>query len=223
MFGEWVTQRVGQQFTVRVTTDLTNDVTTTYHVRCLPPDFPAWSAQRNGQTQAEYFATTLLSSPPSGANYSAVFDTNGVPVWWTKNKTSTFMLTPLPGQHLGTVESGGLVEYDLNGQIVQQFGPVGGNDFHEVIRLANGNYVMATQDAQPCDLTSWGSTASESCLEPRHPGAATTGDARWDTDRRVAVGHEPAHPRHRDHRHVAIGARRQQPRPVPPELDRGHR
>jgi Arylsulfotransferase (ASST) len=195
VFGELVNQRVGQRFTIRVTTDATHDVSTTYHVRCLPPDFPQWSVQRNGQPQAEYFATTLLSSPPTGANYSAVFDTNGVPVWWTKNKTSTFMLTPLPGQHLGTDESSGLVEYDLNGQIVQQFGPVGGNDFHEVIRLANGNYVMATQDAQPCDLTSWGLTASESCLNhviqelqpPATPGGTPTVVWQWDTSQHIPI------------------------------------
>lgn len=194
VYGVSVPQRVGQQFTMRVTTDATHDVSTLYHVRCLPPDFPAFSAQRNGQPQAAFFATTLLSAPNTGQNYSAVFDTNGVPVWWLKNKTGTFMLTPLPGQHLGTV-AGDLVEYDLSGQVVQQFSPVGGSDFHEVIRLANGNYVMATEAVQPCDLTSWGLTAAESCINhvfeelqpPATPGGTPTVVWQWDTSQHIPV------------------------------------
>jgi hypothetical protein len=194
IFGESVTQRVGQRFDIQVNTDPSSDVHSTYHVRCLPSDFPSWSAQRNGTPEAAFFATTLLSAPNTGKNYSAVFDTNGVPIWWLRDKTGTFMLTPLPGQHLGTI-AGDLVEYDLNGQVVQRFSPVGGSDFHEVIRLANGNYVMATQALQPCDLTSWGLSASENCINhvfeelqpPATLGGTPTVVWQWDASQHISV------------------------------------
>jgi Arylsulfotransferase (ASST) len=194
VFGESIRQQVGQRFSIRVTTDASHDVSTTHHVRCLPPDFPNWSVQRNGQPQAAFYSTTLLSTPNTGSNYSAVFDSFGVPVWWLKEKTGTFMLTPLPGQHLGTVADG-LVEYDLSGQVVQQFSPIGGLDFHEVVRLPNGNYVMATQALVPCDLTPWGLTASETCINhvfeelqpPPSPGGTPTLVWQWDTAEHIPV------------------------------------
>jgi hypothetical protein len=195
VFGVWVPQQVGHSFTIAVTTDPTNDLTTIYHVRCLPPDFPTWSATRTGQTQAAFYSTTLLQ-PPAATSYSVVFDNNGVPIWWLKNRTGTFLLTPLPGQHFGTIASGVLQEYDLNGQLVQSFGTVSGpTDFHEVIRLANGDYVMATAVLQPCDLTSWGYTASETCINhvveelqpPAAPGDPPTVVFSWDTSQHIPV------------------------------------
>ena len=193
-FGVWVTESVGRQFTIAVTTDPEHDVTTNYHVRCLPPDFPQWSATRTGTTQAAYYVTTLIDQPNDGTNYSAVFDTNGVPVWWLKDPSATFMLTPMPGQHLATLD-GTLREYDLSGQVVQSFSPVGNPDFHEVIKLPNGNYVMNTSDLQPCDLTSWGYGATESCIDhvfqelqpPATPGDPATVVWSWDTSQHIPV------------------------------------
>jgi hypothetical protein len=53
-FSAQVTQSVGQRFTFAVTTDATNDKTTVYNVRCLPTDFPTWSASKTGPTQAAF-------------------------------------------------------------------------------------------------------------------------------------------------------------------------
>ena len=125
-----------------------------------------------------------------------MFDDNGVPIWWLKDRTATFLLTPLPGQHLGTIASGVLQEFDLDGQLVQSFGTVSGaTDFHEVIRLTNGDYVMATAVLQPCDLTSWGHGAAESCINhvieelqpPATPGDPATVVFSWDTSQHIPV------------------------------------
>ncbi|MDX6642864.1 MAG: hypothetical protein QOD76_826 [Solirubrobacteraceae bacterium] len=54
-------------------------------VRCLPPDFPAWHAQRTGTPQAGWYLVTPYIKPypgyPPGPGYAAIFDSHGVPVW----------------------------------------------------------------------------------------------------------------------------------------------
>jgi hypothetical protein len=148
-----VTQDVDKQFTIDVTTSGT---TTTHHVRCLPSDFPTWSVQKNGEPQAAFYATNLVRGfgPPS---YSAVFDTNGVPVWWLDPK-QTFLLAPLPNKNFAILKiGGGMEEYSLSGQLMRSLNTVGGpSDFHDVLLLPNGHYVLATLQGQPCSLAEWG-------------------------------------------------------------------
>src|SRR3954454_23289830 len=50
-----------------------------YVIRCLPPDFPEWTAKRIGSTQAAWYVVAPCCTKHT---YVAVFDTNGVPVWW---------------------------------------------------------------------------------------------------------------------------------------------
>ena len=52
---------------------------TSYFIRCLPSDFPTYSAAVTGHPQQAngYFLTL--------APYSVVFDTDGVPVWWYRD------------------------------------------------------------------------------------------------------------------------------------------
>ena len=70
---------------------------TTYFVRCLPLDFPAWSTSRTGTTQAEYYITAAIFG--SDGNYPAIFDNDGVPVWWGP-KTATLFAELLPDGNL---------------------------------------------------------------------------------------------------------------------------
>ena len=48
----------------------------TYHLRCLPGDFPAFSFDRDAPGGPKLFSMQL------GRRYAAIFDRNGVPVWW---------------------------------------------------------------------------------------------------------------------------------------------
>ena len=59
-FTTQVSQAVGERFTIRVIKDGT---TRTHHVRCLPTDFPAWEAERNGTPQAQYYSTVSPVAP----------------------------------------------------------------------------------------------------------------------------------------------------------------
>ena len=65
----------GQAFPFAVTMD---GVRGTYSVRCLPTDFPVWTSSRSGRPQAQWYLVAVCCS----FRYVAIFDTNGVPVWW---------------------------------------------------------------------------------------------------------------------------------------------
>ena len=66
-------------------------------MRCLPLDFPEWEAARDGATQAEFYATVIIEG--FNPNVPVIFDTNGVPVWWTE-RVGTFSNEPLPNGNL---------------------------------------------------------------------------------------------------------------------------
>ncbi len=91
-------------------------------------------------------------------NYPVIFDTNGVPVWWARRE-NPFLLAPLPNGNLATLPiSGGMVERRLDGAVVRRLDTEGApSDFHDVLLLPNGNYVLATFDSRSCDLSAWGS------------------------------------------------------------------
>src|SRR5947199_4159928 len=56
-FSVAVPQSIDEQFTIDVATA---GNTTTHHVRCLPTDFPTFTVQQNGPTQAQFYAASLV-------------------------------------------------------------------------------------------------------------------------------------------------------------------
>jgi hypothetical protein len=182
-----VTQGVGKRFTIAVTT---NSGTTTHHVRCLPQDFPQWSFQRNGTPQAAYYTTVLVQEFNTPA-YAVVFDTNGVPVWWLRDQINALLWTLLPNGHFATdLVDGAAQEYDTDGARVRELNTVGGpSDFHDIILLPNGNYVLATAQSQACNLTAWGKPATSTCInhvfQELTPGGSVVWS--WDTAAHIPV------------------------------------
>jgi Arylsulfotransferase (ASST) len=156
-----VTRGVGQEFTIIAQPPSSSP--TSYYVRCLPSDFPTWTAQRSGTPQADFYVT-------ASASYPIIFDTNGVPIWWGP-KTPTPYANVLPNGDViwtksatqpglpGGVGGAGAEEHRLNGTIVQSMNTVAGNtsgDFHDVLVLPSGDYVMAAAVPKPhVDLSSW--------------------------------------------------------------------
>ena len=135
---------------------------TTHYVRCLPPDFPDWSAQRNGQTEAGFYLTSPTGTP-------VIFDNNGVPIWWwTGPNPGTSFSTFFNGHVTFGISAGGpntglpandhFEEHALDGSLVKSFNTVGAeSDGHDVIRLPNGNYAMVTSELHDADIpTAWG-------------------------------------------------------------------
>ena len=148
-----VNQQVNERFRIVV---FRGGTKTTHHVRCLPVDFPEWSADRNGRPRARFYATTIIEEgfTPS---VPVIFDANGVPVWWTERQPSMF-LAPLPNGNLAHLNyGGGLVVRRLDGRPMRVLNTRGApSDFHDVVLLPNSHFVLATIDLRSCDLSLWG-------------------------------------------------------------------
>jgi hypothetical protein len=175
-----VDQAVGKRFTIDVTT---GGATTTYSVRCLPTDFPQFSASRTGTPQAQFYSTVLIQSFGTPA-YAVVFDTNGVPVWWLRNKVNALLWTRLANGNFATdLVDGPMQEYDLNGTKTRELATVGGpSDFHDVVVLPNGNYVLAAAQVQACNLTAWARPADSRCINHVFQELTPQGSVVWSWD-----------------------------------------
>lgn len=150
----------GQRFTMRVGTGST---AATYSVRCLPQNFPGYSAQIFGQPQAAYYLVTpgLTTGTAPAASFVALFDSHGVPVWWYQESTGTPLdATLMSGDRLAwnvsTASPAILAQYygdgnaalekhSLTGATLGTLNAVGSQtDFHEGQQLSNGNFLVTT-------------------------------------------------------------------------------
>jgi hypothetical protein len=164
IYGEYVSQSPGERFTIAVTTDPSHDDTKRYNVRCLPTDFPEWNVQT-----APYGLTPFFMTAPLGASspvYTAIYDRNGVPLWWSAPEV-TINSTLLPDGNVGSMVNGGVDESTLDGTFVRSVKTVGGAaDGHDVLLLPNGHFVMVTIQARPgVDLTAVGGPPSASVCD----------------------------------------------------------
>jgi Arylsulfotransferase (ASST) len=164
IFGEVVAQTPGQRFTIAITTDPAQNNTKTYNVRCLPTDFPEWTPE-----PAPYGVTPFFMTAPLAAgvpSYHAIYDRNGVPLWWSDPRGTIFG-TLLPDGTYGVMVNGGVEVSELDGTPVRTVKTVGGGaDPHDVLLLPNGHYVMVTLQARAgVDLTSLGGPASASICD----------------------------------------------------------
>jgi hypothetical protein len=140
-----VTLSTGQRFTVLVGT---GSGAGSYNVRCLPQDFPSYTFQLFGRTQAAYYLVT--PSP-----YVALFDSHGVPVWWFRQPDGFPIDADLmpSGDLSWAVESSVLTfglpgtvhveERDLDGDLLGTIGTAGTpTDIHEAWPLPNGDFLI---------------------------------------------------------------------------------
>jgi hypothetical protein len=169
-----VKQQVNERFRIVVFRGGTRSI---HNVRCLPLDFPHWSATRSGPPRARFYATTIIEG--SVPNVPVIFDTNGVPVWWTERQPS-FLLAPLPNGNLATLSYGGrMVERRLNGRPIRVLHTQGApSDFHDVLLLPNGHYVLATVDVRRCRLSAWG-LGRERCVFHEFQELTARGHVVW--------------------------------------------
>jgi Arylsulfotransferase (ASST) len=165
-FSATVSRDVGQRF--RIAVQKASEATRTYNIRCIPSDFPTWTAQRTGETQADFYVTTLAIDGLTGTNYPAIFDTNGVPVWWAP-RTNTFFTEVLPGGNVAWTQlgtPGGAEEHDLDGSLIRSVETVSGpTDWHDFITLPNGNDVLVTIKERSGDLSPWGGPTDATVLD----------------------------------------------------------
>jgi len=132
-----------------------------YSVRCLPADFPAFTVQRDRRPQAAYYLMTpglAIDSSAPIAPYVALFDSDGVPIWWYRSTDGTPTdANLLPDGDLtwnveahtagpfGADYADHVEERRLDGSLVRQVGtwwwPT---DFHESLTLPDGDLIMTT-------------------------------------------------------------------------------
>jgi hypothetical protein len=139
----------------------------TYHVRCLPGDFPDWTASRRGKPQAGWYVVTPIGPRVSG--YAAIFDSHGVPVWWKHSADyGPWDAKLLPGRHVAWTRYLGdrfgvrpehlYEEHRLDGSLVRTIHAVGNpTDTHDLQRMPNGHYlVLAYRKRRGVDLSKFG-------------------------------------------------------------------
>jgi arylsulfotransferase ASST/YHYH protein len=160
----------GREFTFTVSS---RGRSTTYHVRCLPADFPPWSAHRYQTPQAEWYVVT------PGGPYVVVFDTHGVPVWWTSPAHPPIDASVLPSGRLlwaryaffttfGASPDGAYEEHSLDGRQLRTLQTVGSpTDFHDMRFLGNGNALMLSYKIREttADLSPYGGPSDATVLD----------------------------------------------------------
>jgi hypothetical protein len=193
-FSTSLTRDVGQSFVIVVQSPT---ALTTHFVRCLPADFPDWTAQRTGETQAEYYATTTPWSVPAFQSRPVIFDNNGVPVWWS-NTTNTYFTTVLQDPNdnnnpkvAWTFQNGaGAQEHNLDGSVYHTVNTApSGSDPHDLLAL-NGKYVMVENVSVPHqNLTACGGTNDETLIDQVIEEITPQGVAVpfWDTMTHIPV------------------------------------
>ncbi len=172
-FSQTVPLSEGQGFEFSTSTSGQTDV---FHVRCLPDDFPDWTYSRPGQPAADFYITTPRNvATPEGQSadeYIAIYDDNGVPVWW-QQQTGGIDAQLLPDGSLAWGISsffGNSPRYErhlLDGSLAQTWTTVGFNtDVHDLQLLPNGNVLVGAYVPRPgtLDLSAYGGPSTNGTL-----------------------------------------------------------
>jgi hypothetical protein len=165
--------------------------TSTYHVRCLPSDFPNWTSARVGTPEAALY---IVSPQGAADNYVMVFDADGVPIWWTRPGAGyvvNAMLLPNghlawfwpfpPGAGFNSDPAAGFEERTLGGTLVRKLSTVGSPpDVHELRLLANGNYLMLSYKPRDhVDLSPYGGPSDATVVDGEIQEIDPTGALVW--------------------------------------------
>ena len=176
----------GQAFSFTVS----GDATRTYHVRCLPANFPAYSAQRIGSPQARFYAVTPNQAlgpvaPGVSKQYAALFDNGGAPVWWFDSPYAPIDAKLLPNGHVAWSRvgaQGGAEERTFDGTLVRTLNTIGyPSDIHEIQLLPNGNYLLPIYLPVPhYDLSSIGMPADVTLVDAVVQEITPDGTLAWE-------------------------------------------
>jgi hypothetical protein len=159
----------------------------TYHVRCLPTDFPDWTFSRSGQpTQA----WTLLALSKGTAHYVTFVDGNATPVWWLPH-TRTPLDAKLLSDNTIAFARGEATPFgrddtayeihSLNGALVRTLVTVGADtDHHDLQQLANGNFLlMSYKPRDHVDLSAHGGPSDATVLDAEIQELTPAGALVW--------------------------------------------
>jgi arylsulfotransferase ASST len=129
-----------------------------FHVRCLPPTFPAYEFRRVRPGGPPFIFMQL------GGFYAAIFNADGVPVWWFKADGAPYNFQLLRRGRVALIPAEGFTfevraweVFSLGGRLLERVGGRGRGtvDVHELLALGNGNLLMGRRvvrqhvDARP--------------------------------------------------------------------------
>lgn len=123
----------------------------TYHIRCLPSDFPKWKVRSPGRPQSEWFLMTPEPLNPA-PSYVAIVDRHGVPVWWMKSPGQAIDATLLPHNRIAwalrtrELLSSTSRPFEIHALDGRRTGtietPDVTSDWHELRPLPNGHFLL---------------------------------------------------------------------------------
>ena len=164
----------------------------TYHLRCVPPDFPAYTSTRTGVVQSEGFLVQpgISFSANISQPYTIAFDADGVPVWWHRSADGSHPIDAkfLDPQTIEWSESGVVYLHDLVGNVTTTFhGPDGPLDLHDFITLPGDHFLGLEYVKRDCpatpsecvDLSSWGRTSQEAVTDAKLVEFDASGNVIW--------------------------------------------
>jgi len=164
----------------------------TYHLRCVPADFPAYSSTRSGDVQSTGFLvqpgisfTANVSQP-----YTIAFNADGVPVWWHRSADGSHPIDAkfLDASTIEWAEAGVVYLHDLVGNVTKEFhGPDGPLDLHDFIVLPGDRYLGLEYVKRDCpatpsdcvDLSSWGRSTEEALTDAKLVEFDGDGNVVW--------------------------------------------
>jgi len=130
-----------------------------FHARCIPSDFPPYSFHRVAAGGPKLFSMQL------GYGFAAIFDRNGVPVWWYVADgepdnvqilaDGTVAYAPVD---IADYQTGDYEIRTLKGRLLRVIKGTDGTiaDIHDILLLPNGNYLIGAQAEYEDDLSAYG-------------------------------------------------------------------
>jgi hypothetical protein len=174
-----------------------------YHVRCLPGDFPRWKFERFRKPQAQFF----LFAPQQGAtqspsHYVTFIDGHGTPLWWMRRTVVPFNSLLLPNGNIawarwyeepfGITPSTGWEIHRLDGRLVRTLRAAGSpTDLHDFEPLPNRHFLLFTYrlrrhvDLRPYDGPADGNVVDGEIQEQDGTGRVVW---RWSSKDHVSIG-----------------------------------
>ena len=173
-------------------TDPSGKATTSYWIRCLPSDFPPLAVTRPGRPSPGWYLTGNLGTAGGSGTYAMILDSNGTPVWYQKTAgQGAINVTPLarnvvawasnPGPGFGTDPDSAFSVYDFSTQQTAQLRtPVPPLDFHELLPLPHGDYLLLASPMQAgMDLRSLGLARNQTIIDCLIEKVNTAGRLVW--------------------------------------------
>ncbi len=184
-FAAVVDKTTGESFTI--VTQVGSATPSTSYVRCLPTDFPSWTASRTGTTQAEFYLSAPIAFAPT---YPTIFDNNGVPVWWGPKTNTVFFELLGNGDVAWTKSDQTPAEvHGLDGSLIDSITTTGGPpDDHDLLLLPNGDYVMTADtikygvDLSGLCVNSTCGPSNTSVIDPVIEELTPAGSVVWSWD-----------------------------------------